>query len=258
MGFRSINFAHLAKFNSSASSEFIEFYENLLDEKIKEKVSKPSSQTFAPSSFSCSRKSWFRLRGVNPDKPKSVDRTLNFTAQLGTACHVEIQKNLKSALGPDWISVKDFLDANPIPYTYTVEEDENGLETKVAIDNPPVHFACDGIIRWKGKIYLLEIKTSEYSSFNDLTDPKPIHLDQIKCYATLLGISNVLVLYQDRLYGNLKCYEVTVPDKDKQAILDEFKYVQFMVDANLAPEGLPSNDIRCSQCEYAKRCKEWG
>lgn len=258
MGFRNVNFAHLAKFNSSASSEFLEFYENLVDCKIREKYDKPASQTFAPSSFSCSRKSWFRLRGVQPDSPKSVDRTLNFAAEIGTACHMMIQKNLKSALGSDWIAVKDFLAANPIPYKYTLEESDEGLETKVSVENPPVHFACDGIIRWNGQIYLLEIKTAEYSSFDELTDPKSIHVDQIKCYATLLNISHVLVLYQDRQYGCLKCYEMTISQHDKDVVMGEFDHVQFMVEANLAPDRLPRNDYRCTQCEYAKRCKEWG
>ena len=258
MAFRNIDFAHLAKFNSASSSEFIEFYENLVTSKIAECSDRLPSKTFAPSSVRCQRKSWFRLRGVSPDILKQPDLTLEFSAEIGTACHRIIQNNLKSALGEDWIAVKDFLAANPIPFVYTLTESDDGLETKVEIEDPPVRFACDGIIRWKGKLYLLEIKTSEYSSFNDLTDAKPIHLDQIKCYATLLGISDVLVLYQDRQYGNLKCYELYISDADKSKIMADFKHVQYMASANLAPDRLDRSDYMCVNCEYRKKCGDWG
>lgn len=256
MAFRAVNFKHLAKFNSANSSDFIDFYEKYVDSQIADKMSRPASQTFAPSSFRCSRKCWFRLRGVQPDTVKSVDRVLNFSADIGTACHRIIQSNLRDSLGEDWISVRDYLSEHPIPYSYTLEEDE--LETKVCIDDPPFRFACDGIIRWKGEYYLLEIKTSEYSSFEELTDPKPMHVDQIRCYATLLGIDNVLVLYQDRQYGNLKCYEMKVTDVDRFMVLDKVQHIQYMVDSNLAPERLPSGDYWCGHCEYREKCKEWG
>lgn len=34
MAFRTANFAHLAKFNSAASSDFIDFYEEIIDKKV--------------------------------------------------------------------------------------------------------------------------------------------------------------------------------------------------------------------------------
>lgn len=261
MAFRTANFAHLAKFNSAASSDFIDFYENIIDEKIAARNAEPKHKTFAPSSFRCPRVSWFRLRGVQPDAIKKPDRTMEFSSEIGTACHEIIQRNLKEALGKDWIEVEDYLKDNPedgAKYDWQLEK--SGYETKISISNPPIRFACDGIIRWKGEIYLLEIKTSEFASFDELTDPKEQHIDQIKCYATLLGIKHVLVLYQDRQYGGLKCFEMTISDSDNRYVLDKFQYVMDMVEANLAPEGLPKGDASCSAalCPYYKKCTEWG
>ena len=260
MAFRTANFAHLAKFNSAASSDFIDFYENIVDEKITAKNTEPKHKTFAPSSFRCPRVSWFRLRGVQPDEITKPDRVMEFSAEIGTACHEIIQHNLKEALGEDWIEVEDYLKDNPdVGNKYTWELEKSGYETKISINNPPIRFACDGILRWKGQIYLLEIKTSEFSSFDELTNPKDQHVDQIKCYATLLGIKKVLVLYQDRQYGGLKCFEMTISDNDNRYVLDRFQYVMDMVDANLAPEGLPKGDPWCSSnhCPYYRKCKEW-
>lgn len=261
MAFRTANFAHLAKFNSAASSDFIDFYEKIVDDKIIARNAEPKHRTFAPSSFRCPRVSWFRLRGVQPDTIAKPDRTMEFTAQLGTACHEVIQQNLKEALRDDWIEVEDYLKDNPdLGSKYCWELEKAGLETRISISNPPIRFACDGIIRWKGEIYLLEIKTSEFSSFDELTDPKSQHVDQIKCYATLLGIKHVLVLYQDRQYGGLKCYEMTITTVDNKMVLDRFQYVMDMVEANLAPDRLPNGDSWCTaaHCPYYKVCKEWG
>lgn len=256
MGFRTVNFDSVVKFNSAASSEFLQFYESHVVKMLQAKSAEPKSRTFAPSSFRCHRKNWFRLRGTQPDVIANPDIALNFKAEVGTARHRIIQSNLKEALGADWISVEDYLKEHPIPYEYTLTN--NGLETLVSIQNPPIRFACDGIVRWKGKLYLLEIKTADYSSWDELTDPKNVHMDQVKCYCTLLGIHDVLFLYEDRQFGGMKCYEEHISDLDFKHIIDTMLYIQKMADCNLAPERLPYTDYACRNCEYAIKCKEWG
>ena len=261
MAFKSWNPEHLARFNSSASSDFLDTYESYVDAKIKKHAAQPAHETFSGSSFRCDRRSWFRLRGTQPDTLQVPDKTLNFTADIGTACHRIIQSNLINLLGDDWLSVKDYMHFANLPYKYEVEHDEGDPESQVHIIDPPIRFAVDGLIRWKDKVYLLEIKTSEFASWNDLTEPKPQHIDQIKCYASLLNIHNVLFLYQDRQYGGFKCFEVKVTDYEMQKIKDRFKYVMDMVEKNLAPDPLPKNDPWCSSsamCPYYKKCQEYG
>lgn len=260
MAFRSWDAQHLARFNSSTASDFLDMYENYVDEKILEKAAQPSHKTFAASSFRCDRRSWFRLRGVQPDVPSVADRQLNFTAEIGTACHRIIQNNLKEALKDNWIDVQEYINSIDFPYEYELNQDDDGLESQLEIKDPPIRFACDGILRINEVNYLLEIKTSEYSSWQDLTDPKAEHVDQIKCYATLLKLNHVLFLYQDRQYGDLKCYEVTVSDFEQEQIIKRFQYVVDMVNKNLAPGGLPKGDKWCSpsMCAYYKKCQEYG
>ena len=256
MAFRSVESIKAARFNTSNSSEFLELYESALDDSILASESATPSQTFAPSQVRCKRVSWFRLRGVAPEQEEIVDRSLNFTAQVGTACHHNIQDILSKKLGADWIDVETYLKSQDRPYNYLCQK--NGFETLIQISDPPVKFAPDGIIFWKGEYWLFEIKTSEYASFDKLTEPKPQHIDQIKCYATLLGIHHVLVLYQDRMYGNLKCYEVTVTDADMQQVWGMFKEVQDYVLKNIAPPK-PESTKYCSPsyCRYYNKCKEW-
>lgn len=257
MSFRTADFQHLAKFNSATSCKFIDDYEAHVKSKIQEKNSEPKSQTFAPSSVRCKRISWFRLRGVQPDIDRNPDLALNFTAQVGTACHQFIQENLVSLYKDNWISVEDYLKEHNPGYEYTVTQ--SGFETRVEIANPPIKFACDGILRIDGKYYLLEIKTASYSSFDQLTGPKSQHIDQIKCYATLLGISDVLVLYVDREYGTMKCFELHVTLEDQNEVKQMFADVQHLASAMIAPPRLPRGDSWCtpSHCLYYKKCQEW-
>ena len=254
--FKQVNFDQFVTFNSDASMKLLSTYNNFLHNAVLTESMRSRSHTFAPSGMRCQRKSWFRLRGTKPDPVEHPDMTLNFTATVGTLLHKQIQSELQKALGDDWISVSDYLSEHPISYKYQLTIGD--YETKVTIDKPPVSFACDGIIRINGKIYLLEIKTSEYNSWSKLTDAKPHHIDQVTTYGTLLGIQDVLFLYIDRLYGNVKCFEHNIRYSESVALLQLMDYIQDMAKKCVAPKRLDLSDYMCSNCEYQKSCKEWG
>lgn len=261
MAFKSWNSQHLAKFNSADSSEFLDLYEDARDAKILSEYDQPSQQTFAPSSFRCKRIQWFRLRGVQPDKPKYADAVLDFTAIVGTALHKMIQENLKEVLHDRWIDVETYIKENvPNSEKYTCIPNDDSLETRVAISDPPIRFACDGIIKWKDEYILLEIKSSEYSSWQDLTDPKPQHVDQTKCYCALLNLKRVFFVYIDRQYGGLKCYDVRYTDTETCQVWSDIKEVQDAALYHICPEPLPKGDVWCNDahCKYYKKCAEYG
>lgn len=263
MAFRNANLgAHMLKFNSSASMNLLYLYQDIIEEEIKAKNSEPKHRTFAPSQMRCDRVSWFRLRGTEPDKIDNPDSGLDFTAKIGTACHEIIQERLRNQLESDWIAVEDWVKCNPDKFKdYQWSLTGSGYETLIDMVKPyPVRFACDGILRLNGIIYLLEIKTAEFSSLQDLVEPKEKHLDQIKCYSTLLHIPNVLFLYQDRQYGEMKCFEITVSESDQVELRARMDSVIRAVESNIAPEGLPVGDPNCSpnMCPYYRVCKQWG
>ena len=254
MSFRSVT-PSTANFNSDASYELVTLYEEALKSEIRAECARPSSRTFAPSAMRCKRKSWFRLRGTKPDFLQEPDLGLDHTATVGTALHAHIQGLLSRALGADWIDVEWFLNEYPIPYKYKLTK--NGYETLVEIENPPIKFACDGILRMKSCYYLFEIKSSEYNSFLDLKETKAHHKDQIKTYSTILNIPHVLTLYIDRLYGKVKAFEFGVSGAEMSQVKQDMVYVMQMAEANIAPERLPIGDYMCSNCEYKLKCKEW-
>lgn len=258
MAFRSANLQRFTRFNSSVSCDLIDKYDTFLDIQAKAESDKPSARAFAPSSIRCKRKSWFRLRGTEPDILPKYDTALNFKAKLGTACHRILQSDLQSMLGKDWVSVSDYLESYPIHVDYTLTDAPDSLETYVTIHNPPVRFACDGIVKINNQHYLLEIKTCDYDAYLDLTEPKSVHIDQVKAYCTLLGLTNVLFLYVDRQYGQIKCFEYIVSDIDKRDIMNMFQVVQDMATAGIAPDRLDWSDYECTNCKYKLKCKQWG
>lgn len=264
MAFSHIGAGSLTRFNSAASANLIDLYEGLIDKEIQDNALEPKHKSFAPSQFRCMRVSWFRLRGTQPDKINVPDKGLQFTADIGTACHEIIQRRL-AALGelPDlefaWIDVEDYLKENGLSAGITVTK--KGYETQIEMTVPyPIRFACDGIVIVTKETYLFEVKTVDHASFEELVNPKPIHIDQVKLYCTLLHLDKVLFLYQDRQYGGIKSFEYRVTESDKQEVREKLKYVTEMVDANIAPEGLPKGDSWCSSnmCPYYKVCQEWG
>ncbi len=245
------------KFNSSASCDLLEIYQSAVTERVKRKGAGKSTCTFSPSGFRCERLQWFRLRGTEPDIIESPDIALEFMADIGTHVHEKVQSDISEKLGADWIPVEKYLKERQIPYKYSIDTSRSRYETFIQIESPPVRFACDGIIRLKGIIYLLEIKTCDFKSMENLDGIKPVHMDQIRGYSALLDIPNVLVLYVDRSNGTSKCFEHCFTKIEHKLVIDSMFKIMNMADQNIAPKKLQSGDYMCSNCPYQTKCKEW-
>ena len=264
MSFRSLGAERAAYFNSAKSCNFLDNYSKYVDRMIAEKSSEVARKTFAPSSFRCSRRQWFRLRGVEPDKadPSSSDKYLEFSAEMGTACHRIIQSNLASMLGKDWIDVGEYLEDghHNLRAGWSCRKSDDSLETFIETSVPPIRFACDGLIRIDEEVHLLEIKTAEFSTFGEITGPKEKHIDQVNMYCALLGLKTAIFIYQDRQYGALKCYEYKVPFGVSESILRKMEEIQKLAEYNICPEPLPKGDSWCTRamCPYFETCIQYG
>lgn len=259
MSFRSLNAQAVAKFNSAESADLLEDIEIGLDRNASQKHDKIPSKSFAPSSLRCERRSWFRLRGVEPDQLRNPDKGLEFTAVLGTSIHEYLQKVISEQCKDsfEFVDVQEYIET-VLDENYKCEC--SGYETRVQIDSPPIRFACDGILKMNDKFHLLEIKSCDHGTFADLTDPKDEHIDQFITYCTLLQLYGGFFLYVDRMYGDIKCYQYYVSDQDKQDRLNMFDRVMKYAEFNLAPDPLPKGDKWCSPsfCPYYKKCQQYG
>lgn len=260
MAFRSAGLQNLVRFNSSTSSELLDNLEAWIESDIADENVDIAHRAFSPSCIRCKRRSWFRLRGVKPDRLNSVDRAYSFTAMLGTACHEYIQSTLQNHLGVEFVDVASYIaqhidELGWIDYSCT----SKGYETLIELRTPyPVRFAVDGILQIHGEYHLLEIKTAELSTFGNLVNIRSQHEDQIKTYCTLLGLSSALVLYVERSYGDMRCFQFNNTSATAQIVINTMDEVLHCVDSNVAPNRLPSGDSLCISCPYKKKCKDWG
>lgn len=251
------NTMNLSNFNSSLSQQLYEDYLQKINYEVEDKQERVRDRCIAPSSIRCMRKSWFRLRGSRPSSPISVDNTLQFFAQMGDACHRIVQNRLIEMYGDLWLDVEKYL-------TTVYSDDEfdcevSGFETRVRLHTLPIKFSVDGLINIDGKPVIVEIKSVEYSVFQNLYDIKEEHLDQAICYASLLKVDSVVFIYIDRTYGDIKCFELIVTDDMKSDMMQRIDNIVVATKTNLAPPKLPSGDSWCSsnRCEYYKICKEY-
>lgn len=246
------------RYNSDCSCRFLNAYELGLSEELKQDIGKPHKKSFAPSQFRCPRLSWFRLRGVSTDIPPEPDLNLNFTAEVGTALHTIIQRHISKNKYIDWVDVQSYIDS--IDSLKNCKVSNDGFETRIEIDYPPITFACDGIIRWDDIYYLLEIKSCDKTTWDKLQGPKEEHIDQIHVYSSLLDLNNVIMIYVDRQYGGMKCFDLKIPSYVKDDVFASMYRILDSVKSHIAPEALPQGDKWCqpSYCSYYKKCKEYG
>ena len=256
MAFVSYSQRRMSRFNSTLSLDFLEKYEDFRDAKLAEERSRVPSKCFAPSSFRCKRKSWFRLRGTEPDPSFQIDSQLEFTAKLGEFIHKHVQANLQELYGEQWANVEDYLSTMYDPDCFEVEHSE--YETKVFLSEVPIKFSVDGLLNIDGEYVVIEIKSVERSTFEGLTEQRKQDEDQAICYCTFLNVSKVLFIYVDRQFGNMKCYEFNVKDYQIQAVKDNIASIKKDVELNIPSERLPKGDKWCGMCVYKQRCNQWG
>lgn len=251
------NSLSLASFNSATSQSLYESYQAEIENEVKSASTVPRSKNISPSSLRCKRKIWFKLRGSQPSAPPSVDHTLQFFARIGTACHKMIQERLQTIYGDNWLDVESYLGTVYDKSEFTCAD--NGYETLVTMTNLPIRFSVDGLVRIDNTLAIIEIKSIEYNSFQNLHDIKDSHIDQAVCYATLLKVNSVIFIYIDRTYGEIKCFELQVNAAKQQEMMSNIHNILDAVEKNIAPPKLPTGDIWCNpnRCEYYKVCKEY-
>lgn len=259
MGFESIPYEpDGASFNSGLSCDFLDMYKSIERDRQQSARSRRSHRTFAPSSFKCDRISFFRIRGTEPDQDAHIDPSTEFLATIGKAVHEDVQRTLRDGLGADWLDVGEYLRSRGIEASTTRDADD--LETKVEFLDPPVRFAVDGLLSLPrtDEPVLLEIKSCELSGFRSLGDVREYHRDQTMLYLHLLRLHTGLVLYRERTYGDMKCYQVRLNGGEEMRVSEKISHVLECVESNIVPDRLPKGDRTCQFCKYKTACAQWG
>lgn len=252
----------LANSNKSmVSDQFLEDFKRSV-ELTDEKNAGLPSPTFKPSSLNCKRGCYYQIMQTTLDGGKSSFNMIGI-CNSGSDIHVRVQTAVMqmeyNGIDCEWIDVETYIKENNLDYL--IVREKKGTETKLYDTRygTYISFMCDGIIKYKGKYYILEIKTESSHKWygRDGVDPK--HYNQAISYSNSFGIDTVLFMYVERDLLNIKVFEFPVSDAMRTDLVHFIKDVQGYVERQIVPPKdpkLPTN--QCRYCGYITQCKKDG
>ena len=157
----------------------------------------------------------------------------------------------------EYVNVADFISSRELTNLKVVAV--LGAETKLFDEHLALSFMCDGIIRYKGHYYIIEIKTETSSKWYARTAVDSKHYNQAIAYGYEFGL-DVMFLYINRDMFDIKAYLFTVTDDMKQKFVERINECEGYVQRKICPP--KPTDIQrsvCSYCQYKQQCsKEMG
>lgn len=219
------------------------------------------SKSYKPSSMNCIRNMYFQVMGADADGGRT-DACLVGILESGSARHDHLQESLTKMAGQgmecEYIDVAKFVKMRGLDYLDIVAK--QGHETKLFHKDLKLSFLCDGIIKYKGQYYILEIKTETVYKWQSRTGVAEEHIAQGTAYSTCFGINQVLFLYENRDNCDKKAYVLEVTDDMKyDYIISKIEECERYV-AKLTPPPKPANESAklCQYCNYKIECRKAG
>lgn len=225
-------------------------------------ANKPSSHkpslTFKPSSINCRRQSYYFLSETKADEPKPVSYNFAGICASGTDIHVRIQNAVMgmkaNGMDCEWVDIEKFIaDRGLDDLSVTMKTD---TETKLYNKRYNMSFMCDGIVKYRGKYYILEFKTETDNKWYSRDGVDKKHYHQGICYSLNFQLDDVIFIYIDRSLLGIKSFLFHVTDEMRQEIIDYIDDVNSYLDKKIVP---PKEDIDkriCSNCSYVNNCRK--
>ena len=225
-----------------------------------EKGRRLPSKTYKPSGMNCMRASYYQIMGVEPDESSS-SYTMVGICNSGTDIHVRVQTAVaemkENGIDCEYLDVAEFVKSRNLDNLEI--KSKSGMETKLYHKRLNMSFMCDGIIRYKGKYYILELKTESSYKFMNRHDVDPSHYNQGTAYSLAFGLDNVLFVYISRDVLDMKAFMFNVTNEMRSHLVDYIDECDSYVRRQIAPPK-PENVARktCSYCGYKTQCKKDG
>ena len=221
----------------------------------------PGSKTYKPSGMNCIRQSFYTITGAEPDGAESSSMIIGI-CESGSDRHERIQEAVlhmkDNGIDCEYINVASFVRQRGLDYLDIVKEptlEKGGFETKLYHKKLNMSFLCDGIIRYKGHYYILEIKTENSNKFFMRGGVDPSHYHQATAYSIAFGLNQVLFLYECRDNCDKKAFMLEVTDEMKEELISYIEECdQFVKKLKTPPMPNTVSRKTCSYCSYRKRC----
>lgn len=238
----------------SFEDAFLKEYEEAVKRKeLRERQVAPSDYIRPSSMYGCERMIFFQRVHSGSLNGEQSEVNLIEICQSGTDRHLDIQHIVEEMDGVECLDLEEMVkeaQAKGIK-TEFVGWNEDHTEGRCKNDELSIYFQPDGVLKYKGKDIIFEIKTESTYQFNNRYEPKEDHKWQATCYGMGLGIDYVLFFYEDRNFCRKKAYLWKITEEMKEAVLNKIRTVNEGVKTGIPPV---KNDSKCTYCKYKNEC----
>lgn len=226
-------------------------------EREDEKNKREPSKTYKPSSLHCIRNMYFQITGAKVEGDRAGSELIGI-CESGTDRHNRIQNAIddmrKNGINCEYIDVGKYVEDNNIEDIRVVNK--SGNETKLYNEKLNMSFLCDGIIKYKGEYYIIEIKTETSNKFWERNAVNEDHILQGTSYSLNLNIDKVIFLYECRDTCNKKAFMLNVTDEMKQDLVGKITDCDtYVSNLTVPPKPKDLSKKYCTYCNYADLCK---
>lgn len=215
------------------------------------------SMTYSPSGMGCIRAMYYKRIGVDVVPDSSY--TMVGICESGTDRHERIQNAISkmkdNGFDCEYIDVGEYVKSRGLDLYLDVVE-KCGNETKLFDKIRNISFLCDGIVKYKGKYYIVEFKTEASFKWKNRKGVDPKHYNQAITYSLELQLDSVLFVYINRDIIDYKCYLFSVSESERErvrALIDTCE--QYAIKKEVPPMPEDATDRKCAYCSYKDLCK---
>ena len=230
-----------------------------------EKNQRAGSKSYKPSNMNCIRQMFYIVTGTKADDSGENYMSVGI-CNSGTDIHQRIQQAVidmkKAGMDCEYINVADYVRSRNLDYLEIKKEpnfEAGEFETKLFHKDLNMSFLCDGIVRYKNKYYILELKTENTNKFWVREGVDPAHFNQGTAYSLSLQIDKVIFVYINRDVFEMKSFMFIPTDDMKQEFVGNIVTCDSYVKKLKVPPK-PNNVTKktCEYCIYKSQCRKDG
>jgi len=226
---------------------------------------RPGSKTYKPSSMHCIRQMAYIVLGKPIDDIGSSYMGIGI-CNAGTDIHQRIQQavlDMKSnGMDCEYLDVADYVKRRGLEHleiTKLPNFKKGDYETKLYHKDLNMSFLCDGIIKYQGKYYILELKTENANKFYNRDNVDESHFNQATAYSIAFELRDVLFVYINRDTLDMKSFMFTPTDDMKQDLIGLISNCDgYVKKLKIPPKPINVSKKACEYCNYKTQCRKDG
>ena len=224
------------------------------------KGARKPSQSYKPSSMNCIRNMYYQIVGQDQDEGITSYTMVGIT-NSGSDIHERIQTYVDgmklNGIDCEYVDVAEFVRSRDLNYLNVVSK--QGMETKLYHKDLNMSFLTDGIIKYKGKYYILELKTEASFKFQSRKGVDPKHYNQGIAYSVAFGLNDMIFIYINRDFLDMKSYLFHVTDDMRSELVSKiFECDSYVEQLTVPPKPENITAKLCQYCGYQSVCKRDG